>query len=79
MANVTALKKGKGEPPKRGQNEPIIKKDTRQNDIAVKKKPLQFMVEPALFDSFSVQAAEMFGHKKGAKSLYFEYLFNNKK
>ncbi len=79
MANITALTKGKGEPPKRGKTETVIKKDTRSNDIKPKNKPLQVMVNPELFDSFSIQAAEMFGHKKGAKSLYFEYLFNNRK
>ena len=37
------------------------------------------MVDTDIFDNFAIESAEMFGHKKGAKSLYFEFLFNKRK
>ncbi|MEC4678056.1 MAG: hypothetical protein VST69_04800 [Nitrospirota bacterium] len=82
MSNVKQLQKssgtkGKGAMPERGDTSHVINADTRPIETSSKKKPLQFMVDEATFNDFSTKAAAMFGHKKGTKTQYFEYL-NNK-
>jgi hypothetical protein len=80
MTNTSALKKksaSKGDLPERGAGvSEVISNDTRKKDEKPKKKPLQVMVEEAEFNEFSKKAAEMFGHVKGAKSLYFSHIFS---
>ncbi len=71
--------KKKGDMPERGKKAvPVIANDTRENEKPAKKKPLQLRVTEEEFDLFSQKAIEMFGYSKGAKSLYFSYLLNNK-
>ena len=77
---MTDLKKlkttGKGQLPERGiSTAQIIAKDTRIHEGKSKKKPLQVMIDETEFNDFSAEAAAMFGHRKGAKSLYFSYIF----
>ena len=78
MTNLKGLKKpatkGKGDLPERGQKSAVIQADPRPNETKAPKKPLQFMVDEDTFNDFSSKAAAMFGHKKGAKTLYFQYL-----
>ena len=80
MTNTTALKKStnkKGNLPERGTPAAkVVSTDTRASDEKAVKKSLQFHVTESVFNDFSARAAEMFGYKKGAKTQYFEYLYN---
>lgn len=67
MANTSLLKKGA--PPKRETAPSVIEADPRPKEG--KKKPLQVMVPPEVFDAFSAKAGEEFGFSKGAKSQLF--------
>lgn len=76
--NTSGLKKSarkKGDLPERGTSAArVVSTDTRAKQEKEAKKPLQFMVGETVFNDFSAKAAEMFGHKKGSKTQYFEYL-----
>ena len=81
MTNTKELKKlknsVKGDLPKRGSNtDQVINNDTRIIEEKSKKQPLQVMIDESEFNSFSTKAASMFGHRKGAKSLYFSYILS---
>ena len=65
--NTAALKKGA--PPPREKAPNVIKADPRP--FEGKNKPLQVMVPPDVFESFSQRAGQEFGFTKGAKSLLF--------
>ena len=67
MANTSLLKKGA--PPAREKSPSVIETDPRPKEG--KKKPLQVMVPPEVFDAFSARAGEEFGFTKGAKSQLF--------
>lgn len=67
MANTSLLKKGT--PPPREKSPNVIGVDPRP--IESKKKPLQVMVPPEVFDAFSARAGKEFGFSKGAKSQLF--------
>lgn len=67
MANTSLLKKGA--PPPREKAASVIENDPRPTEG--KKKPLQVMVPPEIFDAFSARAGEEFGFSKGAKSQLF--------
>ena len=67
MANTSLLKKGA--PPKRETVPSVIEADPRPAEG--KKKPLQVMVPPEVFDAFSARAGAEFGFSKGAKSQLF--------
>lgn len=67
MANTSFLKKGA--PPKRETAPSVIEADPRPTEG--KKKPLQVMVPPEVFNAFSARAGEEFGFSKGAKSHLF--------
>ena len=67
MANTSLLKKGL--PPARETARSVIEADPRPAET--KKKPLQVMVPPDVFDAFSARAGEEFGFTKGAKSQLF--------
>jgi len=67
MANTSLLKKGA--PPKREAAPSVIEADPRPTEG--KKKPLQVMVPPEIFDAFSARAGGEFGFSKGSKSQLF--------
>ena len=69
MANIAALKKGKGEPPTRAEAPANTRKPPR--DKPVRNKPLQVQVPEDVFRAFSAEAAEEFDFQHGAKSQLF--------
>lgn len=81
MVDMSGLKKAapaKGEPPKRGQGENVIKADTRKpagKPPAVKKKPLQVMLSEEMLEAYHARAAQDFGFKHGAKTELFKAMW----
>ncbi len=67
MANFPKPKVVEEEPPKPGKPTGNLDKTPRSVINSGTKKPLQFRVDEALFNEFSIRAHEEFGHKKGAK------------
>lgn len=68
MANTSALKKG-APPPREVAAKSVIAADPRPAEA--KKKQLQLMVPPEVFEAFGQRAGEEFGFTKGCKSQLF--------
>ena len=69
MANISALKAGKGEPPPRAEAPANTRKSPR--DKPARNKPLQVQVPEEVFRAFSAEAGREFDFQHGAKSQLF--------
>lgn len=73
MANVTSLKRGKGEPPAREAAPANTAKAPR--DKTEKMVAVQLKVPEEVAEAFAKAAGDRLGYKKGSKSLFFIELF----
>ena len=69
MANIAALKGGKGEPPARAEAPANTRKAPR--DKPAPNRPLQVQVPEDVFRAFSAEAGREFDFQHGAKSQLF--------
>jgi hypothetical protein len=70
MADIAKLKRpGKGTPPSMTEAPGNTGRAAREKEE--EQRPLQFRVPASVFESFSREAGETFGFKKGAKSELF--------
>ena len=69
MADIAALKGGKGEPPTRAQAPANTRKASR--DKPAPNRPLQVQVPEDVFRAFSAEAGREFDFQHGAKSQLF--------